>query len=100
MKTRLQALGIATAMAIPMVMTAVPAPAVVTTQTTTETFMQKTQLSRFSNNPAGLSPREFLTRTFEDVDRDGSGGIQRAEWRDAYIFNIAPVPVQGNIYTP
>jgi hypothetical protein len=63
------------------------------TQTTYETFTQETQLARFGTNPSGLSPREFLDKPYAVVDTDGSGGVDLPEWKNAYIFRIAPVPV-------
>jgi hypothetical protein len=63
------------------------------TQTTSEIFSQNTQLSRFGGNPDGLSPHEFLDKPYSMVDRDDTGGIDRTEWKTAYIFKIAPVPI-------
>ncbi len=63
-------------------------------QSTYETFTQNTQLSRFGGNPNGLSPHEFLDQTFSAADKNDNGDIYKVEWRSAYIFKIAPVPVQ------
>jgi len=63
------------------------------TQSTSETFSQNTQLARFSTNPNGLSPREFVDKPFAFVDMDSIGGVDRTEWKNAYIYKVAPVPV-------
>lgn len=65
------------------------------TQIASETFSQNTQLSRFGSSPNGLSPHDFIDRTFSAVDKDASGSVDRTEWADAYIFKIAPMAIRG-----
>lgn len=64
------------------------------TQVTSETFLQNTQLARFGANPAGLSPREVVDKDFLTADADHMAGIDRTEWKNAYIFKITPVMVR------
>jgi Ca2+-binding EF-hand superfamily protein len=49
-----------------------------------ETFMEKTQLSRFDTAGEGLSPRDFVGKSFRQMDIDGSRFIEMNEWRGAY----------------
>lgn len=49
-----------------------------------EKFMEKTQLSRFDQSGEGLSPRDFVGKTFQQMDLDRSRGIELREWRGAY----------------
>jgi hypothetical protein len=49
-----------------------------------ETFMEKTQLSRFDLAGGGLSPRDFVGKSFMRMDIDRSRFIELNEWRGAY----------------
>lgn len=49
-----------------------------------EKFMEKTQLSRFDESGEGLSPRDFVGKTFQQMDINRSRGIELREWRGAY----------------
>jgi hypothetical protein len=49
-----------------------------------ETFMEKTQLSRFDVMGGGLSPRDFVGKSFMRMDVDRSRFIELGEWRGAY----------------
>ncbi|MFN7112827.1 MAG: hypothetical protein ACK4PK_00530 [Alphaproteobacteria bacterium] len=49
-----------------------------------ETFMEKTQLSRFDTMGGGLSPRDFVGKSFMQMDIDRSRFIELGEWRGAY----------------
>jgi hypothetical protein len=62
-------------------------------QRTYETFMQDTQLARFDANKDGLSPREFLDRSFFAANVDGNTGVDLNEWRNAYISRLVPEPM-------
>jgi Ca2+-binding EF-hand superfamily protein len=60
------------------------------TVTTAETFMQETQLAKFDTFKDGMSPEDFVGKSLTEVDTDGSGTVDLAEWRDAYMTRIAP----------
>jgi hypothetical protein len=64
------------------------------TQYTFEKFTQDTQLARFDKNKDGLSPHEFVEKTFAEIDADHNGGTDLVEWRNVYIGRIVPVQVQ------
>ncbi|MEZ0261009.1 MAG: hypothetical protein ACAH80_08365 [Alphaproteobacteria bacterium] len=64
------------------------------TQYTFEKFTQDTQLARFDKNKDGLSPHEFVEKTFLEIDSDHNGGTDLVEWRTAYMTRIVPVQVQ------
>lgn len=49
-----------------------------------ETFMEKTQLSRFDLVGGGLSPRDFVGKSFMRMDIDRSRFVELNEWRGAY----------------
>lgn len=49
-----------------------------------ETFMEKTQLSRFDSSGEGLSPHDFVGKSFMEMDLDRSRFIELNEWRGAY----------------
>lgn len=49
-----------------------------------ETFMEKTQLSRFDLAGGGLSPRDFVGKSFLQMDINRSRFIELNEWRGAY----------------
>ncbi len=53
-----------------------------------ETFMEKTQLSRFDFVGDGLSPRDFMGKSFMRVDINRSRFIELNEWRGAYDESI------------
>ena len=64
------------------------------TQYTYDVFMQNTQLARFDKNKDGLTAHEFVEKPMTEADTDGSGSIDLAEWRNAYMTRITPVPVR------
>ena len=64
------------------------------TKYTFEKFTQDTQLARFDKNKDGLSPHEFVEKTFSDIDADHNGGTDLMEWRNAYMSRIVPIQVQ------
>lgn len=49
-----------------------------------ETFMKKTQLSRFDMVGEGISPHDFMGKSFMLVDIDRSRFVEINEWRGAY----------------
>lgn len=49
-----------------------------------ETFMERTQLSRFDFIGDGISPRDFMGKSFLLVDLNRSRFIELNEWRGAY----------------
>jgi len=49
-----------------------------------ETFMEKTQLSRFDLAGGGMAPRDFVGKSFMRMDIDRSRFIELNEWRGAY----------------
>src|SRR5690606_13155138 len=49
-----------------------------------DSFLKRTRLSRFDRNNDGLSPREFLQRSFLSVDTNDSKAIELSEWKKAY----------------
>jgi len=56
---------------------------------TYETFLEETQLTRFSSTADGLSPREFLGKSIQEMDVNRSKLLELNEWRGAYIESIA-----------
>ncbi len=57
-----------------------------------EAFMQRTGLSQFSMDPAGLSAAGFIHQPMKQVDRDLSGQIDIREWKEAYFAELRPLP--------
>lgn len=57
---------------------------------TYETFIQQSHLMRFDDNADGLSPADFLERSFLEVDRDNSKAIELDEWKKIYIASVSP----------
>lgn len=55
---------------------------------TQENFIEKTQLSRFDQAGQGLSPHEFVGKTFRQMDVNRSGFIEKNEWQGAYNETI------------
>lgn len=55
---------------------------------TYDTFMQRTQLSRFDHNGNGLSPHEFTGKSFLQADVDDSKAIEMKEWQGTYVASI------------
>lgn len=62
-----------------------------TATTTQEQFMEFSMLKRFDKDADGLSAEEFMSNTFLELDTDRSKVIEPAEWRAAYIADVAPL---------
>jgi len=54
-----------------------------------ERALEETQLSRFDNGGEGISPRDFVEKSFLEMDVNRSKMIELSEWRGAYIESIA-----------
>jgi len=54
-----------------------------------ERILEETKLSRFDNNGDGISPHEFVEKTFLEMDVNRSKMIELNEWRGAYIESVA-----------
>ena len=64
-----------------------------------EIVMQRTGLERFSRNgEAGITPREFIGKSFLQLDIDKSGTIDIDEWKRAYMERQAPLSAENMIY--
>lgn len=50
-----------------------------------DTFLQASQLTRFSDDYSGLSPEEFIGESFLELDANDDKGIEFEEWQDAYL---------------
>ncbi len=59
---------------------------------TYETFIKESHLMRFDDNKDGLSPAEFMSAGFEELDDDQDKLINLEEWKEAYLESLhAPV---------
>jgi hypothetical protein len=56
--------------------------------TTSQVFLQGTQLARFDRNGDGLSPREFSGRSFLEADINNDKAVDLSEWRGVYVTSI------------
>ncbi len=54
-----------------------------------ERVLDETKLSRFDASGEGISPRDFVEKSFLEMDVNRSKMIELNEWRGAYIESIA-----------
>lgn len=54
-----------------------------------ERVLEETHLSRFDNGGDGISPRDFVGKSFLAMDVNRDKAIELSEWRGAYIESIA-----------
>lgn len=65
---------------------------------TYDTFIAKTDLSRFDADNDGLSAREFIEKSFLEMDDNGDKAIDRDEWREEYVLSLAPPSAEPERY--
>lgn len=71
---------------------------VVETKTSEEEFYKQSMLHKFSDNPAGLSAQDFLSRNYWSLDDNGDKMIDVKEWKDAYTESLRPSAANPNRY--
>lgn len=65
---------------------------------TYQTFSAASGLARFDADLDGLSAAEFIGESFLALDKNGSGVIELAEWKAAYIESRAPLAADQDRY--
>jgi hypothetical protein len=64
-----------------------------------DVVMRETGLDRFNKDgDEGVSPREFIGKSFLNLDLNDSGVIEMNEWTNAYDMNRAPLAANNTIY--
>ncbi len=57
---------------------------------TYSTFMERSGLGLFAENKSGMSPQDFVKKSFLEMDTNNSHVIEPAEWRAAYVASRVP----------
>ncbi|MCF8495705.1 MAG: hypothetical protein K9G62_03455 [Alphaproteobacteria bacterium] len=65
-----------------------------------ETFIEKSGLMRFDKNMDGLSPSDFIGRSFLELDTNHSKAIELPEWKKVYIESVLPPVAEQERYNP
>lgn len=61
------------------------------TNVTSEDFMDHSMLARFDKDQDGVSPTDFIDKSFYRVDTDNSGVVEFAEWKEVYDQSRSPL---------
>jgi Ca2+-binding EF-hand superfamily protein len=69
-----------------------------TTSYTYEDFVKYSGLMRFDKNMDGLSPEEFIDKSFNQMDGNNSKVIELSEWETAYTTMVHAKTADPNLY--
>jgi|GEM_PF-706149 len=61
------------------------------TDVTSEKFMAHSMLARFDKDEDGVSPQDFIDKSFYRVDTDNSGVVEFKEWKEVYDKSRSPL---------
>lgn len=61
-------------------------------------FLQASQLVKFTNNGAGLSPEEFIQASFLEIDDNDDHAVDLEEWKEAYLPQSQPESAEQDRY--
>ncbi len=65
---------------------------------TYQTFFEESGLIRFDKNRDGLSPKEFISKSFQSLDDDDNNMILLDEWEEAYEISVRPKSAEPERY--
>lgn len=65
---------------------------------TYDTFLERTQLSKFAKGRNGLSPEEFIDTSFLRLDENDDKAVDIGEWREAYLAMAIPQSAEQERY--
>jgi Ca2+-binding EF-hand superfamily protein len=63
-----------------------------------DTFMKRSGLAQFGGNKDGMSPHDFVKKSFLQMDTNHDGVITPDEWRAAYVASHTPSADQAYRY--